>query len=68
VVSPDGLPQQERFASEAEANAHIPVFCARYTHQGYYFNANQQRIPLDELPAQLCVMTEHEFITGEKAA
>ena len=56
VLSPDGLPvTDEPFSNKKAAEDFIPLYCQRFTEQGYYA-AIYSRIPLNELPDYLSVV------------
>jgi hypothetical protein len=68
VLSPDGFPiSREPFNSEKEAQAAIPKWCEQYQEQGHYTTADRERIPVNDLPNHVKVVSVTETPTQEAA-
>jgi hypothetical protein len=51
VISPDGIPDRSApYATRKEAERAKTAFIGRFRQQGYYLDANCNRIPLADLP------------------
>lgn len=49
----DNIATQPEPVELLEVGQHIESFLGRYKHQGYFFNANMQRVPLREIKFRL---------------
>ena len=62
ILSPDGFAiTPEPFASEKEAEDFVPKWCERYRQQGYYSRSDRERIPVNELPEHVEIVSESEL-------
>ncbi len=56
VLSPDGIfISCEPFNTEEEAVKYAYQWCKRYERQGYYSTNRWEKIPLEDLPENLCL-------------
>lgn len=58
VLSPDGLPINcgEVYQDVDEAHAAAVAFAKRYERQGYYWSAQRERIPVEDIAGRCCVI------------
>lgn len=58
VISPDGFPITcEPFKSQKAAVKYALKWCKRYQQQGYYSTSNREKIPLEDLPDCLSLVS-----------
>jgi hypothetical protein len=57
VISPDGIPIScEPFKTEKEAVKYAFQWCKRFEQQGYYSTSRWEKILLEDLPENLCLV------------